>query len=295
MAAYDLITIGAGSGGVAASRRAAMHGARVLIVESDRVGGTCIIRGCVPKKLMMYAAGFRELLCEAGAFGWDGLDGKFDLSRWAGAKKAEIDRLEEAYRALIADAGVELMAGRAKLLGAGTVEIGGRTFQTGRILIATGAEPARDAMPGLDAAMTSNEVLDLREMPASIVVIGGSYIAVEFASILAGLGGQVTLVFRDRLPLRGFDPDLRVRLARALEERGLRIASGVALTGLERSGSGFVLLRADGTRVEAAAALNATGRRPRTAGLGLEQAGVQLAPNGAVPVDADSRARVAGI
>ncbi|HTT10035.1 MAG TPA: glutathione-disulfide reductase [Burkholderiaceae bacterium] len=295
MTGYDLITIGAGSGGMAASRRAATHGARVLIIESDRIGGTCVIRGCVPKKLMMYAAGFRTLLHEAGGFGWSGVAGHFDLGRWASAKKAEIDRLEETYRGLLAGSGVELLAGRAKLAGPGRVEVGGRMFQTDRILIATGAEPARDAIPGLDDAMTSNEVLDLRELPASIVVIGGGYVAVEFASILAGLGTQVTLAFRDRLPLRGFDPDLRVRLARALEERGLRLAGGVALAGLERSGSGFVLRRADGSSLGADATLNATGRRPRIHGLGLADAGVELAGNGAIAVDVDSRTTARGI
>jgi len=295
MQSYDLITIGAGSGGVAASRRAAAHGARVLIIESDRVGGTCVIRGCVPKKLMMYAAGFRELMREAGEFGWDGLDGHFDLARWAAAKKAEIDRLEQAYRELLAGSGVDLLAGRAKLTGPGTLMVDGQTYRAERLLIATGAFPARDAVPGLDTAMTSNEVLDLRDLPASILVLGGGYIAVEFASILAGFGAKVTLAFRDRLPLRGFDPDLRARLARALEERGLQLACGVALRGLERSGSGFVLHRADGSRVEASAALNATGRRPTTAGLGLEQVGIEVARNGAIPVDAESRTRAPAI
>jgi glutathione reductase (NADPH) len=295
MDSYDLITIGAGSAGVAASRRAAAHGARVLIIENDRVGGTCVIRGCVPKKLMMYAAGFRELLREAGGFGWDGLAGRFEMSRWADAKKAEIDRLEEVYRGLIAGAGVELLGGRAELVGSGAVDVNGRTYQAGRILIATGAAPARDAISGLDVAMTSNEVLDLRELPSSVLVMGGGYIAVEFASILAGLGSRVTLAFRDRLPLRGFDPDLRVRLGRALEERGLQLACGVPLKALKRAGTGFVLERDDGTRFEAAAALNATGRRPVTAGLGLERVCIEVEENGAIPVDADSRTQAQGI
>lgn len=295
MANYDLITIGAGSGGVAASRRAAAHGARVLIVENDRVGGTCVIRGCVPKKLMMYAAGYRELLREAGEFGWTGIEGRFDLAQWADAKKAEIDRLEAAYHVLIADAGVEFLAGYARLSAPGTVDVGGRSLVTERVLIATGAAPSRDALPGLEAAMTSNEVLDLRELPASIIVIGGGYIAVEFASILAGMGSRVTLAFRDRLPLRGFDPDLRVRLARSLEERGLRLACGIGLKHLAHSGAGFVLHFADGTRIEAAAALNATGRRPNTAGLGFERVGIKVAANGAIPVDVDSRTTAAGV
>jgi glutathione reductase (NADPH) len=294
MANYDLITIGAGSGGVAASRRAAAHGARVLIVESGRVGGTCVIRGCVPKKLMMYAAGFRELMREAGAFGWEGLEGRFEMSRWAAAKKAEIDRLEDVYRGLLGSAGVELLAGHARIVGPGTVEVDGRAFESERILIATGAAPTRDVIAGLDLAMTSDDVLDLRELPGTILVIGGGYIAVEFASILAGLGAQVTLAFRDQLPLRGFDSDLRVRLARVLEERGLRLACGVALLGLERNDSTFVLRRADGSSVEAGAALNATGRRPVTNNLGLERVGIQLAPGGAIPVDVESRTQRAG-
>jgi glutathione reductase (NADPH) len=292
---YDLITIGAGSGGVAASRRAAAHGARVLVIENDRVGGTCVIRGCVPKKLMMYAAGFRETLREAAGYGWEGVGGRFELSRWAAAKKAEIDRLETIYRGLIADAGVEFLAGRASLKGPGRVDVAGRTLEASRILIATGAAPARDAIPGLDAAMTSNEVLDLTDLPPSTLVIGGGYIAVEFASILAGLGSKVTLAFRDRLPLRGFDPDIRTRLAQALEARGIALACGVGLTSLQRERAGLVLVRADGTRVQAAAALNATGRRPLTAGLGLERVGVDVAVNGAIPVDADSRTIAAGV
>jgi glutathione reductase (NADPH) len=295
LATYDLITFGAGSGGVAASRRAAALGARVLIIENDRVGGTCVIRGCVPKKLMMYAAGFRETLREAGAFGWDGIAGRFDLGRWAAAKKTEIDRLEDIYRGLIKDAGVEFLAGRASITGPGRIDVAGQSFETARVLIATGAAPSRDAIPGLDLAMTSNEVLDLAHLPPSVLVIGGGYIAVEFASILAGLGAKVTLAYRDVVPLRGFDPDLRQRLAQALAARGIVLAAGVALTALQREGGRFVLTRIDGSRVDADAALNATGRRPQTAGLGLERIGVALAPNGAIPVDADSRTTAPGV
>lgn len=295
MAAFDLITIGAGSGGVAASRRAAAHGARVLIVESDRVGGTCVIRGCVPKKLMMYAAGFRELMREAGGFGWDGLDARFDMARWANAKKNEIDRLEGLYRGWLAEAGVELVAGRASLVDAQTVDVAGRRLSASRILIATGAAPAHDAIAGLDAAMTSNELLDLDAVPESLLVVGGGYIAVEFASILAGLGARVTLAFRDRLPLRGFDEDLRARLASALQERGIVLASGVGLQQLEKTASGFALRRVDGSRLEAAAALNATGRRPNSEGLGLERVGIAPGAAGAIPVDVDGRTQAAGI
>jgi glutathione reductase (NADPH) len=295
MATLDLITIGAGSGGVAASRRAAAFGARVLLIENGRVGGTCVIRGCVPKKLMMYAAGFRELLNEARGFGWAGAGLQFDLATWADAKAREVDRLEGVYRGLIADAGVEFVAGRAQLLDPHRVAVDGRQYVAQRVLIATGASPARDAIPGLAAAMTSDDVLDLRAVPESLLVVGGGYIAVEFASILAGLGARVTLAFRDRLPLRGFDSDLRQHLAHALQARGLTLAGGVALRKLERDAAGFVLTRGDGSTLRAAAALNATGRRPNTGGLGLERAGIEPDGAGAIAVDADSRSRVDGI
>ncbi len=292
---FDLVVIGAGSGGVAAARRAAAYGARVLIAEADRVGGTCVIRGCVPKKLMMYAAGFAQAFDEARGYGWTGVAGAFEMSRWADAKAGEIQRLEDIYRKLLADSGVELATGRARLLGGGSVAVGNRTVRGQRVLIATGGMPAHDALPGLTLAMTSNEVLDLREVPSSLLVLGGGYVAVEFASILAGLGARVTLAFRDTLPLRGFDTDLRQRLATALHARGIELASGVALRALEHGPAGFALHRSDGSLLQAAAALNATGRNPNTAGLGLADAGVQLDARGAVAVDADSRTSAAGI
>jgi len=292
---FDLIVIGAGSGGVAAARRAAAHGARVLIAEADRVGGTCVVRGCVPKKLMMYAAGYAQMLQEAAGYGWVGVSGRFEMSRWADAKAREIDRLEGIYRKMLADSGVELVHGRARLLGPGTVEVAGRTLRTQRVLVATGGAPAQEALPGLGLAMTSNEVLDLREIPASLLVLGGGYIAVEFASILAGLGAKVTLAFRDTHPLRGFDADLRTRLAQALTERGITLAGGVGLRALQRSGAGLALQRADGSTLLADAALNATGRRPNSAGLGLAEAGVQLQAKCAIAVDADSRTSASGV
>ena len=292
---YDLVVIGAGSGGVAASRRAAAHGARVLIAEADRVGGTCVIRGCVPKKLMMYAAGFAQAFEEARGYGWTGVTGGFDMARWADAKAREIHRLEGIYRQLLAASGVELATGHAQLVSADTVQIGQRQVRAHRVLIATGGAPAQDALPGLAMAMSSNELLDLRQVPATLLVVGGGYIAVEFASILAGLGSAVTLAFRDTLLLRGFDSDLRTRLSQALRARGITLASGVGLQALEHGGPGFALHRADGSVLVADAVLNATGRRPNTAGLGLAELGVQLDARGAIAVDADSRSSVAGI
>jgi len=292
---YDLITIGAGSGGVAASRRAAAHGAKVLIVEGDRVGGTCVIRGCVPKKLMMYAAGFSQDFREAEGFGWKDVGGRFDMAHWAGAKAAEIDRLEGIYRNLLEGSGVARASGWARLVAPGEVEVDDRRFRAARILLATGGSPARDAFPGLEQAMTSNEVLDLAEVPGSLLVIGGGFIAVEFASIFAGLGAKVTLAYRDVLPLRGFDQDLRRRLADALAARGITLAAGVGFAELHRVAGGFELSRIDGSVLGAAAVLNATGRRPNTKGLGLEAVGVATDRAGAVVVDPDSRSSVPGI
>ncbi len=292
---FDLIVIGAGSGGVAASRRAAAHGARVLIAEADRVGGTCVIRGCVPKKLMMYAAGFAQTFEDARGHGWVDVGGRFEMGRWADAKAVEIQRLEGIYRKMLADSGVELVPGHARLLGADTVAVGSRELRAGRVLVATGGAPAHDAIAGLSRAMSSNEVLDLRKVPATLLVVGGGYIAVEFASILAGLGSKVTLAFRDTHPLRGFDADLRTRLASALVERGVTLAGGVGLKSLQRTADGFAVHRADGSVLTAEAALNATGRAPNTAGLGLAEAGVRLDARGAIAVDADSRSSVPGI
>ena len=292
---HDLIVIGGGSGGVAGSRRAAVHGAKVAIVEADRFGGTCVIRGCVPKKLMMYAASFAHQLKDAEGFGWTDLRPRFEMARWADAKKREIDRLEGVYDDMLVNGGVEPVRGHGRLVSAHEVDVGGRRLAAPRILVATGGAPAADAFPGLAAAMTSNEVLDLREVPETLLVIGGGYIAVEFASILSALGSRVTLAYRDSHPLRGFDAELRGRLALALRQRGITLACGVVLERLERDDAGFALRRADGSVLRAAAALNATGRKPNIAGLGLAEVGVELDTRGAVVVDDDSRSVVPSI
>jgi glutathione reductase (NADPH) len=241
---------------------------------------------------MMYAADFAHRFKEAEGFGWSDVHARFEMTRWADAKAHEIDRLEHIYDEMLVNAGVEIVRGRGRLLSGNEVDVDGRRLAAPRILIATGGAPSADAFPGLAAAMTSNEVLDLREVPESLLVIGGGYIAVEFASILAGLGARVTLAYRDSFPLRGFDAELRGRLALALGERGITLACGVALERLERDGAGFALHRADGSVLRAAAALNATGRKPNTAGLGLAEAGVVLNARGAVAVDVESRTSV---
>ncbi|MCX7659539.1 MAG: glutathione-disulfide reductase [Caldimonas manganoxidans] len=284
---FDLLTLGAGSAGVAASRRAAAHGAKVGIVEASRVGGTCVIRGCVPKKLLMYAAQYGDALREAAEYGWDlaGAAPRFEMARWAARKAAEIDRLEGAYRQWLAHAGVTLIEGRAQVVGPHTVQVGPRTLRARRLLIATGATPVRDSIPGIAACPTSDELLDLHELPSDATVIGAGYIALEFASILARLGVRVRLVHRADLPLRGFDQDLRQRVATALDQAGIERLAGQGVKAVHGEPGRWVVELADGRRLAARYVLNATGRRPNTAGLGLETLGIVLRANGAVPVD----------
>ena len=285
---YDLITLGAGSGGVAASRRAAALGAKVLIAENSRVGGTCVIRGCVPKKLMMYAASFADSFDYARGYGWSFGEPAFDMSRWADAKAAELDRLEGIYLGMLERAGVTLVRGHARIVAPHTVEIDGQRHTARHILIATGGHPNTDTIPGLELAMTSNGILDLREIPESLLVVGAGFIALEFASIMARLGSQVHLVYRGELPLRGFDDDLRQRVARALETKGVQLHAGHAPQQLERDGAGYVLHLEGGGQVRASAVLNATGRSPNSHDIGLESVGISVNKKGAIPVDADS-------
>ncbi len=293
---YDLMTIGAGSGGVAASRYAASKGARVAICEADRVGGTCVIRGCVPKKIFMYAAQFADAFADAVGYGWRLPQADFDLARLTAAKDADLVRIEGVYRRMLADSGVRLIAGRATVLDAHTVLINGERLSAQRLLIATGGAPSRPAIPGIELAMTSNEMLGLTAVPRHLLVLGSGYIAVEFASIFRGFGSAVTQAYRADMPLRGFDADLRRRLGAALSERGIVQQPRFQPIRIERRGDAFVCHAADGRSVEADLVLNALGRRPNTAGLGLEQAGVELrAHTKAVRVDAWSRSSVPSI
>ncbi|MBL6749673.1 MAG: glutathione-disulfide reductase [Nevskia sp.] len=293
---FDLITIGAGSGGVAASRYAAAQGVRVAICEADRVGGTCVIRGCIPKKIFMYAAQFAESFADAPAYGWAAATHAFEMERLTGAKNAETERLEGIYRRMLSSSGVRLFAGRAQVADAHTVVVDGQRLSAGRILVATGAATARPPIPGIELALTSTELLDLRELPHRLLVLGSGYIALEFASIFRGLGSEVSLAFRAEAPLRGFDQDLRTRSATALRERGIDLRPGFKFARLERQAGGIVCHGADGQAVEADVVLNAMGRLPNSAGLGLEALGVKLDPgSGAVCVDAYSRSSVDSI
>jgi len=292
---FDLVVIGAGSGGVAASRRAAAHGARVAIVEAGRVGGTCVLRGCVPKKLLMYAAAYGDAFREAAGYGWSLGDPHFEMARWAAAKAAETQRLEHVYRQLLAGSKVELIEGRAVLDGPRRVRVGERMLNAKHILLATGAAPIRDSIPGIDDCPTSDELLDLQALPPRAAVIGSGYIALEFAGILARLGVKVSLFYRARLPLRGFDEDLRTRAAAALQAAGVELHPGAAPRALQRAGSEWLLILDDERMLEFPFVLNATGRRPNTAGLGLESLGLKLGDDGAVPVDAQLRTAIEGV
>jgi glutathione reductase (NADPH) len=282
---FDFIVLGAGSGGVASARRAALHGARVAIVEAGRVGGTCVLRGCVPKKLLMYAAQFGEAFAEARGYGWALEQPRFEMARWQAAKSAETARLEGIYRRLLETGGVTLVEGAARLDGPGRVRVGDALLRAPHIAIATGASPVRDSIPGIEACATSDELLDLEHLPARAAVIGSGYIGVEFASMLARLGVQVALYYRAELPLRGFDPLLRTALAGELQAAGVELHPGVLPQRVRQQGAGFAL-DFEGDRVrDFDWVLNATGRRPNSAGLGLETLGVQPRADGAVPVD----------
>ena len=292
---FDLLTLGAGSGGVAASRRAALHGARVAVVEGGRVGGTCVIRGCVPKKLLMYAAQHGDAMKEARGYGWALPDPVFEMPRWAAAKAAETARLEGIYRQMLAGGGVELIEGWARLDGPGRVRVGEREITARHILIATGAAPVRDSISGIEACATSDELLDLQTLPASAAVIGGGYIAVEFASLLARLGVRVAMYFRDRLPLRGFDEMLRTAAAADLQAAGVELHPGNAPRRIQRSTGGLLLVLGEDRVREFPWVLNATGRRPNTAQLGLGSVGLATDVSGAVPVDAAMHTGVPGL
>jgi glutathione reductase (NADPH) len=285
---FDLITLGAGSGGVASSRRAAAHGAKVAIVEGGRVGGTCVLRGCVPKKLLMYAAQYGDALAESIGYGWQVPlgDTAFDMARWQAAKTTETSRLEGVYRNLLAQSGVEIVEGLGRFVDAHTVAVGSRRLTARHVLIATGAAPVRDVIPGTALCATSDDLLDLSTLPDRAAFIGGGYIAVEFASMFARLGVKVSLLYRDRLPLRGFDADLRTRLARALSDAGVELMPGQAPLRVDGEPGAWRLALPNGQTLQVPWVLNATGRRPNTAVLGLAAIGVATDANQAVRVDA---------
>ena len=292
---YDLLVVGAGSGGVRASRIAAGHGARVAICEDSRVGGTCVIRGCIPKKLLVYGAHFRHDFEDSLAYGWQPRHPTLDWPTLIANKDTEIDRLNGIYIKLLRDAGVELVPGRGRLIDAHTVQVGERLLSAGTILIATGGAPYLPPIPGIEHAISSNEALDLATLPRRVVVVGGGYIAVEFANIFTGAGAQVIQIIRGEELLNGFDDDVRVELARQMRTQGVEIHTRRQVVRIERHRAGLNVVTDHGEAIEADAVLYATGRRPNTAGMGLEEAGVELGRNGAIRVDDFSQTTVANI
>ncbi len=296
---YDLFVIGGGSGGVRAARIAAGHGAKVGIAEEYRMGGTCVIRGCVPKKLLVYASRFHDDFEDAAGFGWTVGRTTFDWAKLIANKDKEIARLEGIYRVNLEKAGVEIHATRAVLEGPNAVRLveGGRIVTADKILIATGGWPAMgdNTIEGIEHAITSNEAFHLTSLPSRVVIYGGGYIAVEFAGIFAGLGSEVTIVYRGERILRGFDEDMRAGLTEEYARRGIRIVTGATITKLTKNAGGLAVTLSNGTVLESDAAMFATGRTPNVTGLGLEKAGVALSKNGGIAVDAASRTNVASI
>jgi len=286
---FDLFTIGAGSGGVRASRLAAGYGARVAIAEARRLGGTCVNLGCIPKKLLVYASHYAADFEDAPAFGWRGAAPRFDWPSLVAAKDREIARLNEVYARILDESGVARIEGRATLLDPHTVEVAGRRYSAAHVLVATGSRPTLPTLPGIEHAITSDEAFHLPALPERVAIVGGGYIAVEFAGILHGLGASVSLLHRGQLFLRGFDDDLRAHLAREMRTRGVDLRFGARVEAIRRGPRGLALALAGGAPLEVDAVLYATGRVPSTAGLGLEAAGVELRPDGAVAVDDFSR------
>lgn len=282
---YDLITVGGGSGGVRASRMSATHGARVALIESGPLGGTCVNVGCVPKKLFSYAAHAASDFSDARGFGWSVAGAQFDWKTLLANKDREIARLNGIYAKVLQDAGVRVIAGRARVVDAHTVAIGDRTMTAAHLLIATGGRAVKPAIPGAELGITSDQAFHLEALPRRAVLVGGGYIAVEFASIFNGLGVATTLVHRGAQLLRGFDEDLGRVLAEELALHGITLMFNENLSGLERSSRGVRVRLDSGRSIDTGLVMFATGRLPNVGGLGLESAGVKLAQNGAVQVD----------
>jgi len=292
---FDLLTIGAGSGGVRATRLAGGYGARAAVVEMSRVGGTCVMRGCVPKKLLVYGAHFAEEFADARGFGWHVGETRLDWGALISRKNVELDRLEGVYRGILERNNVRLIEGKARLVDPHTVEVDGARFTAERILIAAGGRPELPAIPGIEHAITSDGALDLPALPKHVVIVGGGYIAVEFAGIFRAAGAEVTQVIRAAEILRGFDADVRGFLAEQMEKKGIRILRGAVVTAIEATDGGYRLPLADGRVIEADCVMYATGRVPNTDGIGLKEAGVALNHRHAVIVDAWNRSSVPSV
>ncbi|WP_175704107.1 glutathione-disulfide reductase [Burkholderia ambifaria] len=293
---YDLFVIGAGSGGVRLARMSASYGARVGIAEEEQIGGTCVLRGCIPKKLLVYASHYPHEVEDAKGFGWTFGAGTLDWPALIAAKDREINRLSDIYINLLQQSGVEMHAGRATLVDAHTVAIGDRTIRARHIAIATGSRPSLPPRPGIEHAITSREALSLAKLPERIAVVGGGYIAVEFAGIFNGFGSHVDLFYRGEKILRGFDDDVRHFLTDEMTKQGVAIHARAVVESIVRADDGTLGVRVgDAQHGPYDAVLYATGRVPNVEGLGLERAGVLLDARGAIAVDAYSATSVASI
>jgi len=293
---FDLFVIGAGSGGVRAARMAAQRGARVAVAESGPLGGTCVNLGCIPKKLYSFAAHYADAFEESAGYGWSVGDARFEWAALKANRAAEIRRLNGIYGGLLDSAGVTLLRGRATLRSPHEVEVDGVVHGAKDVLIATGGRPVRPPIPGAELCVTSDEIFDLPEFPRRLLVAGGGYIACEFASIFNGLGAQVTQIYRGEQVLRGFDDDVRHFVAAEMRKKGVELHTTAGIAKLERAaGGGVRVTRLDGSAFEVDAALFAIGRTPNVRGMGLQEAGVELAPNGAIVVDAHYRTTVPNI
>jgi glutathione reductase (NADPH) len=292
---YDLFTIGAGSGGVRASRISASFGAKVAVAEERYLGGTCVNVGCIPKKLLVYASHYGDDFDDMSGYGWTARERHFDWAKLIENKTKEILRLNGIYRKLLGDAGVTLLEGHAEVVDAHTVSVDGKRITAKYILVAVGSWPSVPKFPGSEHAITSNEAFYLSSLPERVIVVGGGYIGVEFAGIFHGLGAHTIQLYRGEIFLRGFDDDIRKTLADEMRKRGVDLRFKTEVAKIDKNGSRLKATLTDGTVLEAEQILFATGRGSMTPNLGLENAGVRLKDNGAVVVDEYSKSTVDSI
>ena len=293
---YDLFVIGGGSGGVRAARVASATGAKVGLAEEFRMGGTCVIRGCVPKKLMVFASEYQEMFADARTYGWDVKDGAFDWSVFQGRMHAELDRLEAIYRKMLAGSDVTIHDSRATVSGPHDVTLAdGKTFSAKHILVATGGRPVLPDMKNADLGITSNDIFNLPELPKKILIVGGGYIASEFACILNGLGVEVTQFYRGAQILRGFDDEARGLVSEMMIEKGVGLHLGTNILELEKRDGGIWVKCTNGSEAMFDQVMFATGRTPNTDGLGLDAVGVDIGRRNEVIVDDYSQTKVPSI
>jgi glutathione reductase (NADPH) len=287
---YDLFVIGAGSGGIASARRATQYGAKVAVAEFDRLGGTCVNRGCIPKKLMVYASNFPNIFEESQGFGWSPVQSTIDWQKMITSVNKEVERLNGVYLNMLNKANVELIRGYAKFLEPHTIEIDNRKVTANKVLIAVGGHPVKPDIPGIEYAITSDEMFHLQEQPKRIAILGGGYIGVEFACIMNGLGSEVTQIIRNDLILRGFDDDLRMGIQEGMQQHGVGIIKITEPISIEKTSEGLKINLGEkhGETIVVDTILSATGRKPNLENMGLEEAGVEI-KNGAIAVDEYSR------